>query len=83
MLGIHPNLAKSEVAILTHWGRDKMDAISHMTYSSAFSWMKMLEFRLNFHWSLFPGASWQYSSIGSDNGLAPNRRQAIIWANDG
>ena len=25
----------------------------------------------------------QYSSIGSDNGLAPARRQAIIWTNDG
>ena len=25
----------------------------------------------------------QYSSIGSDNSLAPSRRQAIIWANDG
>ena len=25
----------------------------------------------------------QYSIIGSDNGLAPAKRQAIIWANDG
>ena len=25
---------------------------------------------------------WQYSSIGLDNGLAPSRRQAIIWPND-
>ena len=25
----------------------------------------------------------QYSSIGSDNGLAPARRQAIIWSDDG
>ena len=25
----------------------------------------------------------QYSSIGSDNGLAPRRRQAIICTNDG
>ena len=24
---------------------------------------------------------WQFDSIGSDNGLAPPRRQAIIWAN--
>ena len=27
--------------------------------------------------------NWQYGNIGSDNGLAPNRRQAIIWDNDG
>ena len=39
--------------ILTHWGRDKMDAISQTTCSSAFSGMKMFEFRLRFHWSLF------------------------------
>ena len=25
----------------------------------------------------------QYCSIGSDNGLAPARQQAIIWTNDG
>ena len=27
-------------------------------------------------------SSWQYFSIGSDNGLAPNRRKAIIWTYD-
>ena len=26
--------------------------------------------------------NWQYSSIGSGNGLSPARRQAIIWSND-
>ena len=30
-------------------------------------------------WSL--GSNWQYVSIGSDNGSAPSRRQAIIWTN--
>ena len=38
---------------LTHWGRDKMAAISQTTLSNAFSWMKMLEFRYKFHWGLF------------------------------
>ena len=28
------------------------------------------------------GSSWQYSRIGSDNCLAPKRRQAIIWSSD-
>ena len=50
-----------------------MDAISQMTFWSAFSWMKMFEFWLKFHWS---------SSIGLDNGLVLSRRQAIIWTND-
>ena len=31
---------------LTHWGRDKMTAISQRTFSNGFSWMKMYEF----HW---------------------------------
>ena len=38
---------------LTHWGRDKMAAIFRTTFSNAFSWMKMLEFRLWNHWNLF------------------------------
>ena len=39
--------------MLTQWGRYKMVAIFRTTYSNAFSWMKMYEFRLRFHWSLF------------------------------
>ena len=39
---------------LTHWGRDQIDDISQTTFSSAFSWMKMFQLRLKFHWSLFP-----------------------------
>ena len=38
---------------LTHWGRDKMDAIFQTTFSNGYSWMKMYEFRIKFHWSLF------------------------------
>ena len=30
-----------------------------------------------------PVSNQQYSSIGSDDGLAPTRRQAIIWTNNG
>ena len=28
------------------------------------------------------GSKQQFPSIGSDNNLAPGRRQAIIWTND-
>ena len=31
-----------------------MDAISQTTFSKAFAWIKMFEFWLHFHWSLFP-----------------------------
>ena len=43
---------------LTHWGRDKMADISQTTFASAFSWMKMFEFRLKFHWSLCLRVIW-------------------------
>ena len=47
MMGMHING-------LTHWGRDKMAAVSQTTLSNALSWMKILEFRSRFHWrSLF------------------------------
>ena len=42
------------VSSLTHWGRDKMAAISQTTLSNAFSWMKMYELRLRIRWSFFP-----------------------------
>ena len=41
--------------LLTHWGWDKMDAIFQTRFSNGFSWMKMHEFWLKFHWNLFLG----------------------------
>ena len=35
---------------LTDWGRDKMAAIFHTTFSNPFYWMKIYEFPLQFHW---------------------------------
>ena len=46
-----------------------------------FSWMNSFVFWLKFHWSLFLRVQLTISSFGLDNGLAPNRRQAIIWTN--
>ena len=43
--------------------------------------MKMLELSLKFQRSLFLRV--KYFSIGSHNGLAPTRQQAIIKINDG
>ena len=53
-----------------------------------FSWrhfqMQFLEWRyINFTEVCPQGSNQQYSSIGSDNVLAPARRQGIIWTNDG
>ena len=41
------------IFLLTHWGRDKMAAIFQTTFSNGFLWIKIHEFRLTFHWSLF------------------------------
>ena len=46
---------QSWLFLLTYWGRDKMAAISQTTFSNAFSWMEMYEFRLLFQRSLFLG----------------------------
>ena len=48
------NESHRKILILTYWGRDKMAAIFQMTFSNAFSWMKMYEFRLWVQWTLFP-----------------------------
>ena len=42
---------------------------------------KVLYFDQNFIEVCSRGSNWQYSSIGLDNGLAPNRQQAIILTN--
>ena len=68
---------------LTHWGQGQMAAIFQTTFSNAFPWMKLYEFRLKFHWILFPGVQLTIFQHWFRNGLAPARRQAIIWADDG
>ena len=51
-------ILKKIPSCLTHWGLNKMVAVSLTTLSNAFSWMKMLGFWLKFHWSLFLGVQW-------------------------
>ena len=50
---LHLCLSRSERKRLTHWGWDKMDAISQTTFAKAFSSMKIYEFRLKLDLSLF------------------------------
>ena len=42
---------------------------------------KVLNFKSNFTAICYLGSNWPYGSIDSNNGLAPNRWQAIIWSN--
>ena len=80
----YSNLSTRTVTgLLTHWGRDNMAAISQTIFYNTFSWIKMLKFPLKKSTEICSqGSNWQHSSTGLDNGLAPNRRQAIIWTND-
>ena len=55
-------------------------------FSRQYLQMHFLEWKyMNFDWNFaeacVKGSNQQYSSIGSDNGLVPTRRQAIIWIN--
>ena len=68
---------------LTHWGWCKIFAIFQTIFAIAFSWMKMYEFRPRFHWRLLQRVQLTTFQHGLDNGLAQDRRQAIVWTNDG
>ena len=64
---------------LTHRGREKMADISLTKFSKAFSWMKIYKFRLLFLWSLFLRVKLTIFQHWFRQGLAPTRRQFIIW----
>ena len=59
-----------------------MADILQMTFSNAFSLMKMFEFLSKFHWSLFLRDLVYIVNIGLGNGVMSNRHQAITWTND-
>ena len=69
-----PRLIKSSLL-------DKMAAILQTAISNAISSMQNLYFGANFTEVCPWGTNWQKVSIGSGNGLAPNRRQAITRTN--
>ena len=68
--------------ILTHCCRDKIAAISMRHFQMHFL-NEMYEFRPKSIQVCSQESIELYSNIGSDNGVAPNRSQAIIQSNDG
>ena len=60
---------------LTHWGRHKMAAVFQTLFSGACSWMKMFQFRLKFHWTLFV-------RVGPMNNI-PALVQIMAWRRPG
>ena len=65
---------------LTHPPWTKWPPFWQTTFSNAFS--RIIKFRFKLHWIYSQEASWQYTSIGSGNGLPPKRRQAITGNDD-
>ena len=45
--------------LLSRWVRDKMAAISQMTFSSGFPWVKTFEFWIKFHWTRHIWGIWK------------------------
>ena len=66
----------SSIVSLTHWGRDKMSTIFQTTFSKAFSWKKMCQFWLKFHWNLFLFLRFQLYNI-------PALVQIMTWRRPG
>ena len=64
---------------LAHLPLDKMAPISQRHFGMHFHQWKVLWFDSNFTGVCSWGSNWQYVSIGSGNGLVPNRRQTITW----
>ena len=58
-----------------------MATILQTTFSIASSWMKILYFDSNLTEVCSQGSNWQYVNIGSGNGMALNRQQAITQTN--
>ena len=62
---------------LNYLGRHFADDILEMHFREWKVWSFDKNFTQVCSWS----SNWQWPNIGLDNGLAPNRRQAIIWTN--
>ena len=65
--------------LLAYLPLDKIAAVSQTTFSMNFLEWKCLNIGWNFLEVCCQVSNWQFTSIVSDNGMAPNRRQAIIW----
>ena len=85
-----------DLNVLTHWDWNKIAIILQNTSLNSFSRMKIVVCWIKIHWNVSSGLQlthWgrvthiicdiKLTIIGSDNGLSPGRRQAIIWTNAG
>ena len=66
-----------DIEVATKW---PLFCKQHFRMNFLFGW-KLIYFDLNFNEIRSWGSSWQQISTGSNNGLAPNKRHALIWTN--
>ena len=66
-----------------NWGLPKQNNIFKTPFSNEYPWIYVLYFDSNLSVVCFHGCNWHKVNIGSGNGLAPNRCQAITRTNDG
>ena len=77
--GMHQNV--SQLRSNASSGLNHMTAVLQTPFLNAFSWKILLDFFIQNSHKVVSDSTIE-ASIGSGNGLAPNRRQAITWTND-
>ena len=68
-----------EHLLLTHWSRDKMDAILQMAYQMHFIEWKLFKFQTKSQLKCSLGSNLQYVSISSDNVLIFKLHESIQY----
>ena len=71
------------IMLTNPWLWNSMIDAVHIAGPECSGTWKCITFAWDFTEFFSKGSNEQYSSIGSDNGLSPTRRQAIMWSNDG
>ena len=77
-IGVSTLTAHLHIEVETKW-----QPFHRRHFEVCFLEWKLSNLKQNFTEICFSLYNWRYVGIGSDNGLMPNRWQAIIWTNDG
>ena len=74
---------RSDILLLTSWGRDKIAAILQTAFSNIFSWMKIVVFWFEFSLIFFPKSPINHKPLLVQvMTLCWKTRQTIIWTSD-
>ena len=65
---------------IKNWGPNIMAAIFQTAFSNAFSWIKIYQFRILFHWSLFPSVQLTIFQHWFRHSLATSHYLKQLWS---